>query len=229
MNKILNLKQSSQTLIGDCYGYSLFWAKGKLVLPKDAEKSKREIPLTLDIDNAQWSQFIPNKKSAWTIDIYMDWRKEQIQKDIQEMLIQDNDTVILKYFGLIGGHALAIKKIADDRYQYFDCNDGIYEFSTDEFSKIINKITSGLYGKTFYAFGMEKISTSVDFDPNIIKNIFAATVLICAKILTSPIGIGRLAFTLFEIISEQCNQLIKNLSDFLLINPINDSQNTLCQ
>ncbi|HIF0226711.1 TPA: hypothetical protein ACXYKD_003679, partial [Legionella anisa] len=65
MRKIFNLKQSSKTKLGACYGYSFFWAKGNLALPENAEETEKEIPLTEDIVYAQWSQFIPSAKSGW--------------------------------------------------------------------------------------------------------------------------------------------------------------------
>ncbi len=227
MRKICNLKQSSKTTLGSCYGYSFFWAKGKLTLPKNAEVTKQEIPLTDAIECAQWSQFIPSQKSEWIADVYMDWNEDKIAKDIQKMLVNNGDAVILKYFGFIAGHALSIKKIDEGLYHYFDCNDGIYEFNDKEFPGIIKKITNGRYRKFFYGLGLEKISADADFEPNIIKNIFAEAFLFCAKILTSPIGVARLAFTLYEILADQCNKLIKGLSDFILTKHDNDNTETV--
>ncbi|MCE0724009.1 MULTISPECIES: hypothetical protein [Legionella] len=215
MRKICNLKQSSKSKLGACYGYSFFWAKGKLTLPENAKEKEQEIPLTEAIECVQWSQFIPSAKSEWIPDVYMDWNEEAITKDIQKMLVNNGDAVILKYFGLIAGHALSIKKIDDGIYHYFDCNDGIYEFSDEEFPAIIKKVTCSWYSKLFYGFGLEKVSADTDFEPSIIKNIFAVAFFFCAKILTSPIGAGRLAFTLYEILADQCDKLIKGLSDFI--------------
>ncbi|KTD41093.1 hypothetical protein [Legionella parisiensis] len=215
MRKICNLKQSSKTKLGACYGYSFFWAKGKLTLPKSNGVMRKELPLTEAIECAQWCQFIPSKKSEWIANVYMDWSKYEIIKDMQEMLVNNGDAVILKYFGLVAGHALSIKKIDEGIYQYFDCNDGIYEFNDEEFPEIMKKISFGTYGKFFYGFGLEKVSADADYEPSIIKNLFAEAFLFCAKILTSPIGAWRLAFTLYEFLEGQCDKLIKGLSDFI--------------
>ena len=81
MRKIFNLKQSSKTKLGACYGYSFFWAKGNLALPENAEETEKEIPLTEDIVYAQWSQFIPSAKSGWIPGMYLDWNEAGLTKN----------------------------------------------------------------------------------------------------------------------------------------------------
>ncbi|HHF0574942.1 TPA: hypothetical protein ACTUT5_001196 [Legionella anisa] len=227
MRKIFNLKQSSKTKLGACYGYSFFWAKGNLALPENAEETEKEIPLTEDIVYAQWSQFIPSAKSGWIPGMYLDWNEDEITKDIKTMLVNNGDAVILKYFGLICGHALSIKKIDEGIYHYFDCNDGIYEFKDEEFPEIIQKITRGKYSKFFYGLGLEKVSAHADFEPSIIKNIFAAALLLCGKLFTTPAGVSRLLFTMFEFLSEQCDKLVKSMSDFISTKHDNDTTETV--
>jgi len=210
VKKIKQLKQSSRTILGCCYGYSYFWSRGKLELPETTP----ELELNDEIELAQFFQVLPSGKSEWIPDVTIDWNKTAIEDNLKKLLVNNNDAVVLKYFGLVGGHALAIKKIDNDLYEFFDCNDGIYSFTSSEFGEIINKITDDFYGKFFYGFGMEKISADENFHPSIIKNTYAAAYLFCARLLTLPIGIGRLVLSFFEYINKQSETKAERLSLF---------------
>lgn len=198
---IIKTRQSSNTKMGCCYGYSSFWAKGKLVLTKTTQNNNNEIPLTQEIFDEQWSQYFPSEGQR-LLNFYIDyWHKNDFINDVKKGLANVNDAVVIGYQGLIFGHALAIKKIAENKYQYFDCNEGLYEFDGNELDNLFTDYIFPVYQKMFYGLVLDYLPANKDISQGHgLENVIATAYVGLCKIISAPIGIFKHLQPLLELI-----------------------------
>lgn len=198
-NLIIKTRQSSETQSGCCYGYSSFWAKGQLKLPDQA--ATYEIPLTNEIIKEQWSQIIP-MSSKRLANFYIDyWNQNDLVNDIKKGLTHIGDAFVIGYVGLIFGHALAIKKVDEDKYQFFDSNIGIYEFDSTELDKLFSDYIHPVYKKFFYCLTLDYIPAN-NLSPDLLGNLIATAYITACKIIAAPIGIFKYLEALFALIGK---------------------------
>lgn len=205
---IIRTRQSSQALVGCCYGYSSFWARGQLNLPH--QERIHEIPLNSEIAAEQWSQAIPTGKQRRLANFYIDyWHQNDLIDDIKKGLTNIGDAFVISYLGAFAGHALAIKKIGEDRYQYFDCNIGVYEFDSTELDKLFSDYISPRYQKIFYGLVLEHVPAN-DVSPDLLGNVLATAYIAACKIISTPIGIFKYIESLVALIAHLVSNEIGN-------------------
>lgn len=200
----IKTRQSPSSVVGACYGYSTLWAKGILNISIDNEQPDNTItlPLNAAILYVQWlTQFSP----VWAQrlpNFYMDWEEDVFLKDAKDKLQNIGDAVVIGYSGMIGGHALALKKTGDSKYEYFDCNEGVYELDDTDLKNFFSDYLHPIYKKVFYGLTLEYLPADKNFAPDSIKNTIAAVWTFGCKIITAPIiGIGRYIKSLVELVS----------------------------
>jgi hypothetical protein len=222
---ILKLHQPLSGFPGLCYGYSTLWSKGYkgLGIPENIQNNNTQDNVIELIDSAgvravqyhltaSCAQRLPN--------FYMDWEEEVILKDLKAKLQNTNDAVVIVYHGAIGGHVLAIKKVDNNVYHYFDCNTGIYELTHSEIDQLFSHYMHPNYKKILYGFTLEYIPAGNDFTPDTMENIMASVWVAGCKIVTAPtVGI-------FRYIQSLC-ELVCSIPD--LITGINSPQNQLTE
>ncbi|KTD76569.1 hypothetical protein [Legionella waltersii] len=217
---IIKTRQSSKSGLGCCYGYSSFWAKGQLHLP--VQDVTYEIPLTNAIFDEQSSQIMP-MHSKRLASFYIDyWNKKELLDDIKKGLKNVGDAFVIGYLGVIAGHALAIKKIDEDKYQFFDCNVGVYELDGKELDKLFSDYIDPLYQKLFYGLTLEYIPAN-GLSPDLIENILATAYIVACKLISTPIGVFRYLESLCELIgtlvlSEKLNSNNEQPHEIIIIN-----------
>ena len=209
MRRKQQFTQSSKTTFGSCYGYSLVWSRGEL---DTNQVRKGELPLPKEVTNAQFYQQLPTKQTKSLPGLYMDWKSQQLAEGIKQQLVNDGDAVILKYHGFLFGHALAIKKISQGKYEFFDCGEGVYEFQENEFDKVYQNIEEKFYSRVFFCFSLEKIDSDKSVSHSLFENLCIGTYIFSYLMLTRPtIGLYRIASN-FSYFSEMAQDTVAALS-----------------